>query len=239
MLSKKIKFSSSLKDIVPNPCPSINYIPQAYKEMENYFLKKSRNNKTVKMCAPFLDAYNMGYIIPFPTDIFCYYDNEDKVMKFEINKFFEDKFFDLVGVQGHANYQVSESLRYNRRTIDGVFKFSNPWLIETPPGYSCIFTQPFNQNLPFKIIEGVVDTDSFNMVINFPFYWTEDSAKQVLIKKGDPMVQVIPFKREEWNSNIKIVTEKQNKKIKKTNMIWATIFENVYKKLSWKKKRFK
>ena len=191
------------------------------------------------MCAPFFDAYNMGYIIPFPTDIFCYYDNEKMAMNFEINKDFVKQFYYLIGVRSHSNYQVPESLRYNRRTVDAIFKFVNPWLIKTPPGYSCMFTQPFNQNLPFKIIEGVVDTDDFNLPIHFPFYWTEDSTKQLLIKKGDPMVQVIPFKREEWSSDVEIMTEKQNKEVQKTDWIWSTIFEKAYKKLWWKKKRFK
>ena len=37
-------------------------------------------------------------------------------------------------------------------------KFINKWLIETPPGYSCLFIHPMNRvEERYKIIEGIVD----------------------------------------------------------------------------------
>ena len=47
----------------------------------------------------------------------------------------------------------------------------------------------------FKVLDGVVDTDTYYNNINFPFIWTGGSGEFV-IPKGTPLVQVIPFRRE-------------------------------------------
>ena len=74
----------------------------------------------------------------------------------------------------------------------------NKCLIKTKPGYSCLFVKPMNRLEPrFDIIAGVVDTDSYINTINFPFILNKRD-EQFLIKKGEAMVQVIPFKRESW-----------------------------------------
>lgn len=77
---------------------------------------------------------------------------------------------------------------------DNAGKFMNKWLIKTPPGYSCLFIKPMNRiEERFDIIPGIVDTDKYINTINFPFILRKRD-KQFLIKKGEPMVQVIPLK---------------------------------------------
>ena len=87
----------------------------------------------------------------------------------------------------------------------------------------------------FKIIEGIVDTDRYVNLINFPFLlqkWDE----QFLIKKGEPMVQVIPFKREEWKMWAGFYYEKRHSKtFNLLNSEWI----DRYKRMFWKKKSFK
>ena len=48
----------------------------------------------------------------------------------------------------------------------------------------------------FSIIPGIVDTDTFNQEVNFPFVINGDkySSLDTIIKKGTPCVQIIPFK---------------------------------------------
>ena len=75
-------------------------------------------------------------------------------------------------------------------------KLKNPWLVRTPPGYSCLFIQPvyeFNPNL--RLLSGIVDTDTFDLPVEFPGWIVNDHV----IKAGQPLMQVIPFKREDWN----------------------------------------
>tara|TARA_R110002020_G_scaffold221527_2_gene429616 strand:+ start:9901 stop:10632 length:732 start_codon:yes stop_codon:yes gene_type:complete len=222
---------------IPKPTPSLNNIPEYYKKLERYTGgNKVWGNKTVKTCIPFLDAYKTGYMIPFSTDINCWYDKEKLVMNFEIHEnMIKDEF--QFGVNFHGDIQVPEELRYNRRTVDRIFKFNNTWQIKTPPGYSCFFTQPNNTNLPFQIIDGVVDTDVYPFIVNFPFYWTSDSNKPpLMLQQGSPMVQVIPFKREEWKSDFKYFDQEATKKHAFT---FFSRFENAYKNFSWKKKTYR
>ena len=87
----------------------------------------------------------------------------------------------------------------------------------------------------WKIIEGVVDTDSYVNLINFPFI-LKKRDKQFLIKKGDPMVQVVPFKRESWKAwSGFYIEELHGKTIKMINSKWV----DRYKKMFWSKKSFK
>ena len=48
----------------------------------------------------------------------------------------------------------------------------------------------------FTIMDGIVDTDSYNALVNFPFF-LNDWSYEGLIPAGTPMAQVIPFKRED------------------------------------------
>ena len=125
---------------------------------------------------------------------------------------------------------------WHKTTGENAGKFINKWLIKTPPGYSCLFIHPMNRlEERFKIIEGVVDTDSYVNVINFPFI-LKKRDKQFLIKKGDPMVQVVPFKRESFKMWSGFYMEKLHAK---TLNILNSGWVDRYKQMFWKKKSWK
>ena len=178
-LNKHIDFYSQYKGIIPDPHPAISNIPSAYKKMK-VFQSESFFSKTVKKCMPFLDALTCGYIIPFPIDQAYRYDKENKRAIFETNENLPSDFTKSLGISFHENFQITEDLRYNKRTVEAVFKFMNPWVI------------------PFKIIDGIVDTDTYTQNIHFPFYWTNPHNETVTLESGSPMVLVIPFKRDSW-----------------------------------------
>jgi hypothetical protein len=50
------------------------------------------------------------------------------------------------------------------------------------------------------ILEGIVDTDGYNAAVQFPFII--DEGFEGIIPAGTPIVQVIPFKREDWKMQI-------------------------------------
>ena len=127
-----------------------------------------------------------------------------------------------------------ESLAPRDATWKHVLKFHQPWTIKTPPGYSCIFTTPFNNRRPYKLIDGIVDTDTYPLFINCPFYWTADLKEEVLLKKGDPLVQVIPYKREEWVQEVESEDYDKRHFVKLHSKI-----DDSYKNQWWKKKSFK
>ena len=235
-MHKDIIFSTHERylKVLPQPFPALKSIPIEYKKLEAHAKNHEKGTFTVKKCIPFLDALTTGYIIPFPLDINCFYDGER--MNFQLGATLPFEEINRFEVQGHNDNQAPKNLRHNKRTVEAIFKFQNPWFIKTPPGYSCIFTQPFNRNLPFKIIDGVVDTDEYPLQINFPFYWTTDSTERVLLQKNTPMVLVIPFKRNSWKMSVK--KHDANKAYIQT-LKWATFFEDIYKKITWKKKSYK
>src|SRR5205823_6243427 len=89
-----------------------------------------------------------------------------------------------------------------------VVKFMNPWIIKTPPGYSCLFMQPVNRmEVPFFVLSGVVETDSYYNEINFPSVSMMRPGTSITLKKGTPIAQIFPFKREDWQSKSAVSEE--------------------------------
>tara|TARA_E500000318_G_scaffold11083_1_gene9735 strand:+ start:1767 stop:2471 length:705 start_codon:yes stop_codon:yes gene_type:complete len=234
-MSLDINFSSPFKNFIEEPRPSLKYIPEEYKKFETFF-SPSPNDKTVKKCIPFLDSLTCGYIIPFAVDIHFRYDQEKEKVIFELNHNTPEELKNNFLVDFHNEKQISKELRHNSRSVEAIFKFESTWTITTPPGYSCIFTQPFNRNFPFKIVDGIVDTDKYDKPVNFPFYWTNPVNKPLVLKAGTPMVLVIPFKRESWKMNIKM----QETPHSRLDILkyFSKIYDN-YKTNSWSKKQFK
>lgn len=238
MFKRSIVFESELEGVIESPKPSLYYIPEAYKKLDKLQKGAVKGNlETVKACVPFLDALKFGYIIPFPIDYEVVY--HEGSIHFNISEMIEGgPAQNLFSVESHSNAQISDDLKHDKRTFDIVLKFLNPWQITTPPGYSCLFTQPLNQNAPFKIIDGVVDTDNFPLKVNFPFYWTGDLNKKHILKHGTPMVQVIPFKRDDWKMEVKRSFEDYNDNVRKKIKIGNRFLDH-YKKLFWSKKTYR
>jgi hypothetical protein len=108
------------------------------------------------------------------------------------------------------------------------------WTIKTPPGYSCLVTHPFGyNNLPFHSFSGIVDSDRFHADINTPFTLKKNFSG--VIPKGTPMMQIIPFKRENWESKILKGTPFE---VEKNYTILMTKFHSGYKKFFRDKKTY-
>lgn len=140
---------------------------------------------TVKRCMPFLDAMMTGWIIPAAATIRLEVSDGGRT----VNAGWE---FDKVMVSNHHAYQVAGNPAEPRPPC----KIHNYWTIETPLGWSCLFVPPLNRpNGIFEVLSGVVDTDTYQSLIHFPFIATAPDGVHT-IEKGMPVVQVIPFRRE-------------------------------------------
>ena len=80
-----------------------------------------------------------------------------------------------------------------------------------------------------------MDTDTYVNVINFPFILKKRN-EQFLLKKGEAMVQVIPFKRESWKMWSGFYLEKLHRK---THNLLGSEWVDRYKRMFWQKKNFK
>jgi len=110
----------------------------------------------------------------------------------------------------------------------------NPWVIKTPPGYSCLFVSPLNNTDDrFSIISGIVETDTYEGEINFPIVFNGDKypVLNTTLLKGTPYVQVIPFKRDNW-----VMETKENKHKKSFDLKFFLYYFKYYKDKVWKKR---
>ena len=96
---------------------------------------------------------------------------------------------------------------------------------------------PIHQDeVPFEILEGLVDTDVYNIPVNFPFF-LKDKNFNGLIPAGTPMAQVIPIKRENWQ--LEIGNEKDIKESQKQLTHLKVKFFDSYKTLFRMPKEYK
>ena len=227
MFENKIKFLClkeylEFADHKPEPV-SLN-LPEWYKKLEHTFKKM-----TVKGCLPFMDTLTTGYLIRTSQDYYVDLqhnpkakDDEDKwhmrcvpafaVASPSLKANAEYLGLDISG-STHDYTQLEGSKFMERNLARHFIKFDNPWYIETPPGYSCLFVPPLNNGDDrFECLAGIVDTDTHYMRINFPSVfngWKYKNGYKGTIKKGTPLVQVIPFKRESWKMEIGTVDKKE------------------------------
>lgn len=211
------------------PIPARQNIPDWYKNLRSYLNdeKKPVGNgtsaETIKKCIPVFDSLTAGYLILLPADV--YISNRDG------EPYYEWANHNLLGfhnVEQAPSHPASNSFSYP--------KWSNPWGIRTPKGYSCLFVQPFHRESKFTILPGVVDTDTYTPPINFPFV-LNDTKWEGLIPAGTPIAQVIPFKRDSWKMEIGDLDDFEKQK-KVTNLLSSLFFDR-YKNLFWHRKDFR
>jgi len=223
-------------DAVPHPIPANKCIPDWFRKLPADI---SYNGATVKRCMPFLDSMTSGYIIPLWQDLyFKHYieDNEDRIQYAwggSANKGVSH------AVSNHSYEQIKGSPIGKTRFGSIPMKFHSPWIIKTPPGYSCLITAPLNRyEQDFEIISAIVDTDLYFDKLNFPFIWTTPNFEGTL-KTGLPLVQVIPFKRENWKVKVGALNHKTSKKLMSNNLLRQLNFKKLYKNMFWSKKSYR
>jgi hypothetical protein len=173
--------------VLAEPLPAKLALPEWFRRIpavDRSVLSATNNGLTVKRCMPFLDAMTLGYILPIGATVRLQISEQGR----KVDAGWE---FDRVMVSNHGSYQIAGHPLADRPPM----KFHNYWTIKTPPGWSCLFVAPLNRPyLPVEILAGVVDTDTYASLINFPFVATGCDGVHI-VEKGTPLVQVIPFKR--------------------------------------------
>lgn len=229
----EIKFKSITEEhysIAEKPYPASTAIPDWFKNIKPITNSEHRNAEpkgqtvTVKKCFPVLDSLTTGYILPAPADLLVRYIGNDTIPTISWNSF-RFNWVETWALDISAGYEIPEN--FNKQ----VFKLINPWLIETPKNWSCLFTHPIGYpNLPFRAISGIVDTDKLKTDINQPFV-LKDKWEGV-IEAGTPMAQIIPFERKSWEMKIEQGMEKdhrinQENLMKKINGHYGKIIHTV------------
>ena len=189
-----------LSEVLPRPVPAVEGLPDWIKSMPATMFSKLKQAEidTVKRCPPFIDAMSYGYLMPLAVDI-----------EFRRGRLTWDR--ETLGgkspVDFHENIQVTGSPLFDADRA--LLKFNNYWTIQTPPGYAVLITHPVNRyDLPFLTATGLVDSDRYyENFINFPARW-HDAKFNGVLKKGTPVAQCIPIKREVWAESFEVMDAK-------------------------------
>lgn len=240
MFAEKIKLTfypahPEYLNYIERPYPAVKNMPSWLEKTPAYYTgakSVDENNdptSTIKKCLPVIDCMAAGYHIPLPCDVWVQRikgrDGEDGIdLKWPLNHV---KIAELHKMEQLINYPLSQE--YD----EIAFKWINLWTLCTPKGWSCLFTHPqYHEDLPFKSLNALVDTDKFPIPVNLPFFIKK--GFEGLIPKGTPIIQIIPFKRQKF-----IATFKSNNAhlINKWFKAQSTFFD-IYKKFFRSKKEF-
>ncbi len=222
-------------EMQPPPQPASKYKPEWYKDSplfspgDKFQFTNENKNMTFKKCLPFIDGLNAGYILELRKDIFVQDNSNDDSNTFDI-VWNSDEL--VVGIH-HSNTRLIDPPEgYHSQVVTYIWNY----IVQTPKGYSTLFCEPFGfPNGILKAIPAVVDTDG--KALNFHLSLWFKKGFVGVVPKGTPLVQIIPFKRDDWKSKISSLKLGEHEIMQETTFN-ATIFNN-YKNLSWFRKKYK
>jgi hypothetical protein len=228
-MAKTIKFLAQddhVWNVRPKPYPAAKGIPDWWKNIPVYsgngFDVNPASTVTVKRCVPTIDMLVAGYYVPLWADIFVKWDNEKLKTKWTTRK----SVIETWSPQQVSSFKIPDGFS------NTVFKNLHGWTIKTPPGWSCLIIHPVAyQDAPFYTIPGIVDTDIYDGEINVPFVIKNNF--EGILEKGTPMFQIIPFKREQWNSEFDV--KKQNQHFFDNEKLYSKIERAYYSLVKDKK----
>lgn len=190
------------------PRPARLAIPETYRQMRTpsrldpKFTEDLEFAPTVKACAPYRDALTAGYVQETWCDIFIQ-QGGDGVENI--------RYYSSDGsrpIMGHREGKESTLAQMAPGYVPVEFYWLSQWEAQLPSGYSMLVTQPMNRlDLPFTTSSGIVDSDVFTFgetggtAAQIPFYIREGFSG--LIPAGTPMFQLLPIKREAWQSEFR------------------------------------
>ena len=210
--------SASLMGDIPEPYPAIRHVPEWLKAMP----ADAPHGGTVKRCAPFVEALTAGYIIPAPGNV---------------------RFTKTEGLGLSVAYDTHDFMHlHHPEEYDGspfgdktVVKFANPWIVVTEPDVVCLITAPINRfELPFMAITGIVETGSFYKQVSQPMICLMRPGDVFVLPRGAPMIQVIPFRRDDWSSRSALIDEPRAA----DQIARLAANPHIYKDDLWKKLRY-
>jgi hypothetical protein len=243
MNTEKVTFSANKiwlsKESNSAPKPIIKTIPEWYRKadrfakspLDNSFIIGPDNGKipTWKACPAIFDILATGYALNTPCDIEFYmteFGLKHKVLNAKYQDFIQER-------------TEMPQFEHPRGYYKNHFALTPDWQIKTPPGYSILYTQPFNRfELPFLLTSGIVDNDKVHMPGSFPFFVVE--GFEGIVPAGTTYAQLIPFKRENWISEI--IEEEDGSVLMRQAMENASIYRKpdggIYKNEIWEQRKY-
>jgi hypothetical protein len=179
------------------PQPSSKFIPKWWKDIPN---NKGSHDETqnIKMCPSFPDYFSQGYIIPMWADTLIKYDKGTAVWSMRCGRSNEFA-WEFHPDSQFIDYATPSFLGKDAYTV---LKAISPWKIITKPGWS-VMQVPLHYHFEnkFSVMPGIIHTDIYHDINQQVL--VHDKDVEIFIKRGDPFVQYVPFKREEVTHDVR------------------------------------
>ncbi len=222
-------------EVCPKPFPASQAIPQWWKDASPYIkspenpdgkkiiVNNNDSNASFKKCTPMLDMLSSGYIVPLWADVQVTVKKDGPYISWRVYK----SVFDT-----HDGQEVEIPDGYQKTQ----FKFLNQWIPKLPKGYSALIIPCAGYpNNVFRPISAIIDYDKTTHALYPPVYLKNNF--EGIVEKGTPMFQIIPFKRNNWQSKFSFLQDGQSL-INWDRDVKSTIMNN-YVKNFWEKKSYK
>lgn len=245
MDTKKIKFVSNRlwlnEESASKPEPISKTIPDWYRNADRFARDPATGKHwempdtggkipTWKSCPAIFDVMGSGYTYKTPCDIQFYEDTagniQAKVLDAEHQSFLMDRL---------PLAQFPHPPGYHHKH----FAWWSDWAVELPEGYSALYTQPMNRfELPFLTTSGIVDNDKVHIPGTMPFFLRK--GVQGILPAETPYAQIIPFKREHWESEIDVSLSQEEMiaKNKDNSAKYRKPDGGVYLKEVWERRKY-
>lgn len=229
------------------PQPAYNFVPEWFKNMPRYQhgdkeLHLQPSNLTAKHCVPLMDGFTSGYMLVTACDLEV--KPVEKVLPAEMLNDpnitinapapIINQSYPSMPIIQHRDYELAKDIPTPEGYYPGVWTWSTPNQIITPPGYSVWFMHPANRyDLPFITSSGVIDCDKNGGYGGYiPFFLRK--GFEGIIPKGTPIIQIFPFKRENWEKYDSPQIENLMGPLQQT-----TVGVGFYRNNAWTKKSYK
>lgn len=241
-VANTIKFISnrpwSNEGSASKPTSIIKTIPDWYRKADRFAKRDNGdfwigpdNGKipTWKACPAIFDIMGTGYTLRTPCDIEFSLGDWDALNV----KIADKRYDDFISIR-----PPMPQFEHPKGYYETHFAWFPDWAVETPEGYSVLYTQPLNRfELPFLTMSGIIDNDKVSIPGTMPFFLIKGFSG--VIPAGTPYAQMIPFKREDWDHKVKIETPAV---MEKKNMLNSEKYRKpdggVYKNEVWSKRTY-
>jgi hypothetical protein len=218
------------------PVPARDCVPQEILDLhtgKEKYKSDERPILNIKSCAPAMDFISAGYILynSYAIELTPFIHQFKENIKIKTARTVTDPADDtnMFARKSLAVFHEDACPVINSERKQRVyFKFKTSWGIKTPPGYSCLVIQPqYLGESRFELLSAIVDTDTYHLPIPVAGYLNVKDL--IRIEPGTPMLQIIPFKRDDWTMSLTNEYPSDKSKF----YIW-----NAYKRLFHKVKSF-
>jgi hypothetical protein len=185
---------------------------------------------TWKACPAILDGFITGYVLKTPCDL-TFFKNAQGIIDVKV----EDSKCKEFCTARPPMAQFEHPLGY----YENHFAWTGDWGLELPEGYSALLMTPMNRfDLPFLNTTGIVDNDNVHQLGTFPFFIRKDW--EGTLPAGTPYMQILPFKRENWEHKIEILDPETIYKERTENVkFYRQPDGGIYKNKVWSRREYK